>query len=442
MKNVITLDALGGEGEELPTEFRLFTPGWNNTKNGRFLFDKTAAASVMSAYKAWGVDLAIDLEHNMLDVEPGAADPTARDARGWCKLELRPDGSLWACDVKWTADGAQRLKNRTQRYVSPAFECDPKTKRVTAMMNIAITAIPATHKTPALVAANQRNAMKQLEKARRLVKLASEMGLDSSLVKQALDAVEKGDAKAALEILKNLIASAAGAEPEADGDEDGSEGDGAEGVAPAPETEAVEDPKVVDSSAAPSTPPPADGDGDEDEDEPKTPAKKAAYKAMSAMFMSLTGAKTFAEAVAKTEVYRASHLTLETETKKLAQQRATLESAERRSLVVALVKLGAEFPSTVWADDSATTIKPRWLKMPITELRAHLADQKAARKAPKATGGLTPPPGNASGDTEVRLDNGDVMQLSASEIQICKSQNCDPKEFATLKAYRDGKKGN
>ncbi len=40
--------------------------------------------------------------------------------------------------------------------------------------------------------------------------------MDAKLVRSALDALEKGNAKAALQILKDLIASAAGAEPEAE----------------------------------------------------------------------------------------------------------------------------------------------------------------------------------------------------------------------------------
>src|SRR5665213_807565 len=137
-----------GSNGELPTEFRLFTAGWNDTENGKFLFDQKAAQSVMAAYAKWGVDVAIDLEHQMLD-GGSSPDPTARDARGWCKLELRPDGSLWATNATWTPDGASRLTNKTQRYVSPAFEVDPKTQRVSKIVNIAITSIPATHDTPA-----------------------------------------------------------------------------------------------------------------------------------------------------------------------------------------------------------------------------------------------------------------------------------------------------
>ncbi len=397
MKSLILLSL----DEGLPTEFRLFVKGWNETENGKFLFDSASAKAVMAAYAAWGVDLAIDLEHGMLEVEAGSADPTARDARGWCKLELR-QGELWACDVKWTSDGATRLSEKRQRYISPAFEVDPKTKRILKVVNVAITAIPATHKTPALIAASKKGGS----------------AMDPSLIKAALEAVEKGDAKAALEILKGLIASAAGADPEPDGDEDGSEGDGAEGVAP-PAEAAVESPKVVPAGAAP--PPAADDDEDDDQ-----PAKKAERKAMRVMLRHLTGVKTMPEALAKIEQYRASHLTLETERRKLASERATLESAERRGLVVSLVTLGAEFPSTVWADDKCSALKARWARMPIAELRSHVAEQKAARGVKRPVEALRP------------AMDANITTLSVAEVAMCKEMGCDPGDYAKLKAVRDG----
>ena len=404
-------------GTALPTEFRLFVQGWNATEKGKILFDAEAATAVMAAYKAWGIDVPIDLEHQMIDLEGGEADPTARDARGWCKLELRPDGSLWACDVKWTPDGAQRLTEKRQRYVSPAFAVDKATKRVLQVVNIAITALPATHNAPALVAAS-----------------ATGEGMDPKLIKQALDAIQAGDDDAATEILKSLIASAAGAEPDADGDADGSEGDGAEGVASPVEAESAQTPKVVAESAAP--PPPAKKGDDSDDEDDDSPEKKAMRKTLRASLCRSTGKPTFAEAVAEVEVFRASHLQLETGLQKLAADRAVLESAERRKLAVELVKLGAEFPATVWADPAAEAkvLKARWKKMPIAELRSHVADQRAARapRRPAGDGDGVRPPAGGDGTRE-------VVELSASELQICKETGCTPENFAALKRTRDGK---
>lgn len=405
MKNVRSMLAAPMPlGDQPPTEFRLFIAGWNSTEKGNYLFDDVAAESVMACYAKWGIDLMIDLEHQSLAVEPGAADPTARDARGWAKLALRPDGALWCTEVRWTPDGIKRLSEKAQRYISPAFESDPKTKRVLKMINVALVALPATHQTPALVAASATKWKGG--------------SMDPKLIKQALEAIESGDAKAASEILKALIAAAAGSP--AEGGEPGAEGDGAPGIEAPPEAESVIDPKIV-----------AEGEIDDAEDEDEDDKKKMAKKAMMGMLGRLTDSKFLSEALVKVGEYRQSHLTLETERLQLAAQRATLESAERRQLVVELVKCGAEFPSTAWADDKASRLQSRWLTMPIVELRAHAAAQKAARKsAPSPKPGITPPAGDAGTN-----EHG----LTADEMRICLSMKCDPVDFAALKAFRDSK---
>lgn len=144
-----------GAGGELPTEIRLFAAGVNQTEKGPYLFDAEAARRVMAHYMARGVDVQIDLEHLSTDDEAPNYDP---DARGWAKLELR-NGELWAVAISWTADGAARVAEKRQRYVSPYFgweEAEDGQRRVVELVNFAICANPATHDTPALVAASKR----------------------------------------------------------------------------------------------------------------------------------------------------------------------------------------------------------------------------------------------------------------------------------------------
>jgi hypothetical protein len=457
--------ALAVSGDQLPTEFRLFVSGWNETENGRYLFDAQAATAVMSAYRNWGIDVAIDLEHQMLDVDPGASDPTARDARGWCGLELR-NGELWATNARWTPDGAQRLREKRQRYVSPAFDADPKTKRIVQIMNIAITALPATHHTPALVAASRTRTGPMIKKLRSMValaismggdaylakaavKLSADAGLDPAVVKQALEAIEKGDSAAALDILKGLIASAAGADPDP-GEGDGGQGDGAEGVTqPDEATEmGVEDPKVVASSAEPIDP------DDEDDDDPK---KKKERKAMRRLLFRETGTSTMAECLNAVKDFKASHLTLETERQKLAKDRAVLESAERRKLCVELITLGAEFPGTVWADPTVakpSKLKSRWEGMPIAELRSHVGEQRSARGAKRsmsatalrAPTGVAAPDGVDLTDDEQKeiaklsaVDRMAVEKFDAMDWSILRTTpNATLLSYARMKSLRDG----
>lgn len=157
---------LGGPDESgaaaLPSEFQIFKRGPNATSKGTFLFDDIAAQSVMSAYERADVDLMLDLEHESLDASPTRAD--SRDARGWFKLELR-DGALWGVGVNWTPDGARRLRERTQRYLSPAFDVDEH-NRIVEILNVAICAMPATYGAQPLAASRSYPSDKFAVRAR------------------------------------------------------------------------------------------------------------------------------------------------------------------------------------------------------------------------------------------------------------------------------------
>jgi len=130
----------------------------------------------------------VDLEHLSLDQESKSYDP---DARAWLNLELR-DGELWAVNVRWTSDGASRVTSKKQRYVSPAFYTDDE-NRITQIVNIGLTALPATDQPMALVAANRLKVL----------------NMDPEVVKKAIDAIAAGDADGALVILQEMITSAA-----------------------------------------------------------------------------------------------------------------------------------------------------------------------------------------------------------------------------------------
>jgi phage I-like protein len=147
----VTLEA--GADDALPTEFRLFKIGANETTKGTFTLTPESAAAVMATYKAQGVDVMVDLNHDSLNDGVRAARSDAGDARGWFKLELRADG-LWAVDVRWTPDGAERLHSKKQRYISPAFLTDDA-GTIREIVNAALVAMPATHGAPALVAASR-----------------------------------------------------------------------------------------------------------------------------------------------------------------------------------------------------------------------------------------------------------------------------------------------
>jgi len=359
-------------GDEPPSEFRIFTAGQVETTKGTFVFDEDAAAAVMADYQAHGIDLMVDYDHAALGGT--SADPAlASRAAGWFNLEVR-GGELWAVNVRWTPNAAQALRNREWRFMSPAFEVG-QDKRITSLLNVALTNIPATRRLTPLMAANKGGGMSVEE----FIKVCKALGIDMS------SSLEDAMAKIKGEPAKDK--SDAPADKPAD--------------APAPE------------AAAETAAPPA-----------KEEEKPEAVAAAASRLMRLSGAESFVGAVAEVEVWRASHIKLETETARLAAERAVLEAAKRREMVAELVKLGAEFPSTVWADDSATKIKSRWLAMSMADLEAHVSEQRAAR------GGKAPPPKTPVGGTV------DANGLDARELQICKETGCDPKTFAMLKSRR------
>lgn len=391
----MSLAVVLGAGDAPPSEFRLFVAGWNETENGRFLFDEDAAKATMSAYAKWGVDLAIDLEHQML-VEEIAPDPTAKDARGWCNLELRPDGSLWAVNVTWTPDGASRLTEKRQRYVSPAFAYDIESLRVTQILNVAITAMPATHNTPALMAAS-----------RGIATMAASGDLSPKLVSAALEAVASKDSKGGLDLLKQILAALlGGGDPE-------------------------------------DAPPPA-GDGGAD-DATEAPAAAAAdvtkdkeTMAAARVAIALTGKADAGEAMA--ELARRSRVAVEIESREaqLSADRASLEASERDSLTVEIAS--SMSPAVAWADpigatDRATR-KPSepFASMPIASLRTFVAKLKSsagagARPSPAPAG----PAGKGSAPPA-------LAKLSAAQIKMCEETGCKPEVFAALQAQRDSAK--
>jgi phage I-like protein len=157
MSGVVSRLIVASLGDEPPTEFRLFKAGPNKINGKVFQFDQEAASALMAAYVEQGTDVMIDLEHYAVKEDPRAwAREDAPDARGWAQLELRM-GELWAVNVKWTPDGERRIREKTQRYVSPAFHADKDTGRIVQLVNIAMVAMPGTHSAPALVAATSDN---------------------------------------------------------------------------------------------------------------------------------------------------------------------------------------------------------------------------------------------------------------------------------------------
>jgi phage I-like protein len=319
LRNPSVALSVGPDGA-LPTEFPIFQPGPNATQFGTYFLDASDLASVMECFESEGVDIMVDLEHDSIDEEKRAVRPDAADARGWVVPYATPEGGLSARVLNWCPDGARRLRERTQRYISPVFEYDADDGHIKRLVNVALVARPATHHAAPLVAARKREVKR----------------MNPELLKKLLDALTAGDSAAALELLKEVIAAEA-SEP----------GEGAPGEAT----------NALAENAAPPTP-------------PTPPAADAAAKddkEMANALRQVTCRQSAGEAIAVLRQMAA-------DVKTLMGERARVDMGSRVELIGDLVKLGAETPATAWDGDPDKML-------PVARLRSESVDSLRNRIA-------------------------------------------------------------
>lgn len=134
------------EAADLPEWIRLLPVGMVDLVDGRppVEVDRESLTTLVAEFEARGVDLVVDYEHQSLQ---GGRAPAA----GWIKeLEARDDG-LWA-RVEWTAQAQEYLRQKEYRYFSPVLRLDPETRRPLALMQVALTNVPAMKGVAPLVA--------------------------------------------------------------------------------------------------------------------------------------------------------------------------------------------------------------------------------------------------------------------------------------------------
>lgn len=347
---------LTADGGGLPTEFRIFASGVNATAKGPIVFDDEAAASVMAAFERAGVDLMIDLAHDSVDDRVRAQRNDADDARGWCRLEVREGPELWAVGVTWTPDGARRLTERTQRYISPVVFYDEETDRAQEIFNLALCSMPATYNAAPLVAArrrlgqpatpvatDQRKCMSPTKMLARAVVAVAKTGEESALValelspdqaKKAIAAVKEQNGDAALAFVEAMLAEALGASAE-----------------PADDGAGEPPPEPLEDAPAPA---------EDDEEKQMATALRSVLKLSDPVGI----------------VAEVKRLTSEVAALKI--EREADERNERVKLVGELVALGAELPCTAYADPESGKLSDELASKPIAVLRARV---KAFREA-------------------------------------------------------------
>lgn len=128
-----------------PKRVLIFKRGETEFKNashggsGKFLIDDAAIRLIMDDFKARGVDMVLDYEHQTHQTDQGITAPAA----GWIKQLVADATGLWG-EVEWTQKAAAYIAEKAYRYISPTFIIRKPDTRVTRLISVALTNIPAT----------------------------------------------------------------------------------------------------------------------------------------------------------------------------------------------------------------------------------------------------------------------------------------------------------
>lgn len=369
-----------------PSRFRIFRRGENLTEKGTFIFDEESARLVMSEQGEHQAQIMIDLEHLSLDQESRSYDP---DARGWGRLAVI-DGELWMVDVEWTPDGARRLREKAQKYISPTFMVDNE-NRITSVINVALTALPATHEPTALVAKRgiKMNPKKLIQLASRIARdhrRGVKLSIDVDTLRSVGSAVGV-DSEDIGELIAGIIAWVdelkASFEPD-------TEGDAADEVL----TEDVKDEETLS----------------EEPEEEETLSETEEEKDLSLE-------EQLARSNAKLSVLLADKAKRDKAAKAARKQQEiqakAAELVQRVELCRGVVRGGMP-PALVWKDDDATTPREPFASMAMAELRKLSKTSTGA-----ASGGPVVPTGTIRGSSQIV----EISDYESKRVKVAASKS-------------------
>lgn len=120
---------------DVPGTVKILPLGLVKSSKGDFVVDEEAYQSIQKVFKARGIDIVIDYEHQTL------ADVQA-PAGGWIKeLELGEDAII--AKVEWTPRAQEYLRNKEYRYLSPVVLVRDSDNKAIALNSVALTNTPA-----------------------------------------------------------------------------------------------------------------------------------------------------------------------------------------------------------------------------------------------------------------------------------------------------------
>ena len=135
MKGIFILKGGNVEINGVPETISVLPIGHVVSSKGEFDVDEESFRAMKAQIAQRGVDLVVDYEHQTLK---GVEAPAA----GWVKELKLEDGCIKAV-VEWTTRGAEYLKNREYRYLSPVVSVRKADGKATGLHSLALTNTPA-----------------------------------------------------------------------------------------------------------------------------------------------------------------------------------------------------------------------------------------------------------------------------------------------------------
>jgi len=181
MKDIIILKGGNVELEGAPETISVLPIGHVVSSKGEFDVDEESYREMKAQIAKRGVDLVVDYEHQTLK---GCEAPAA----GWVKELKLEDGQIKAV-VEWTERGAEYLKNREYRYLSPVVSVRKSDNKAMGLHSLALTNTPAIEGMPPIV--NSENFEGGNNNMDLIKKLAELLGLgEDATEEQVMEALK------------------------------------------------------------------------------------------------------------------------------------------------------------------------------------------------------------------------------------------------------------
>ena len=166
MKDILILKGGSVEVAGVPETITVLPLGHVVSSKGEFDVDEDSLREMKAQIARKGVDLVVDYEHQTLK---GVEAPAA----GWVK-ELKREGGNIVAAVEWTPRGAEYLKNKEYRYLSPVVNVRKTDNKAIGLHSLALTNTPAIENMDPIV--NSEN-FEEGDDIMNLQKLAQLLGL-------------------------------------------------------------------------------------------------------------------------------------------------------------------------------------------------------------------------------------------------------------------------